>query len=81
MWISIVLRESVIYLDSSGICAKGEMFDTRPVLHRCRYATFQEDNDRAINFRPGGITDSANVLAGHTVNTLRCDQLAYRNST
>lgn len=37
--IAILFREAVIYLDSSSICAHGELLDTRLILRRRRNAT------------------------------------------
>ena len=60
-WVAIIRRESVIYLDSGSVCAKGELFEERSILCRCRNAGSQEDDDRAIKSWPGRLTDPAKV--------------------
>ena len=62
--IAILFREAVLYLDSSSICANGELLDTRLSLRRRRDATPQEDDDRAVSFGPGRMADAVKVSAG-----------------
>ena len=80
-WVAIIRRESVIYLDSGSVCAKGELFEKRSILCRCRNAGPQEDDDWAIKSWPGRLTDPAKVSVGHTLLVLRCNVFTYRNST
>ena len=60
-WIAIFGPESIHYLDSGSICAKGELFEKRFILRRCRNAGPQEDDDRAIESWPGRLTDPSKV--------------------
>lgn len=62
-WIAILCREPIIYLNSSGICANGEIFEMRFTLRRRRNAAPQEDDDGAITFWPGRIANAAKVSA------------------
>lgn len=60
-WIAILLRECIVYLYSSSVCAHGELFDTRLILRRGRNATPQEDDDRAVSFWPVRMADAVNL--------------------
>ena len=77
--IAILSREAVVYLDSSSICANGELLDTKLILRRRRDATPQEDDDRAVSFGPGGMADAVKASAGPDVH-IEYDRLACRNS-
>ena len=69
-WVAIVVRESVIYLDSNRICTNGEVFDTIAIfiLHRCGNTTPQEDNDWAMSFWPGWLANAAMISVGYKVS-------------
>ena len=64
-WVAIFRRESITYLDSGSVCAKGELFEKRSIVRRCGNAGPQEDDDRAIKSWPGRLTNPAKVLVGH----------------
>lgn len=64
-WKAILSRESITYLDSSSICANGEILDTRFVRFRSRNAAPQEDDDRAVSLWPRRMANAAKVSAGH----------------
>ena len=80
-WVAIFRRESIVDLDSGSVCAKGELFEKRFILRRCRNARPQEDDDRAIKSWPGRLTNPTKALVGCMLFVLRCNEFTYRNST